>query len=79
MTIAHYQAQFKRTVQVSVEYDAKISATIEVPDDWTNEEIIEELKDGYYEFAHTITDEPYVKLKKMTELIVNGVEVKLKK
>lgn len=72
--IQRYEYQQKKTIQVTVTYDASVTATIQVPDNWSSDEIKENLKRGYYGFE--LDDQPYTRLSGITELIVNGVVIK---
>lgn len=72
-----FERQENRTVQVSITYDSKVSVTLYVPDDWSKEKVIQELKDNYYSFVKD--DQEEVQLCGMTELILNGVEIDLSK
>ena len=63
------------TVQVMVAYKATVSVTLQVPKEWSIETIKEELKSGYYGFG--LEDEPDTDLKEITELVVDGHEIKL--
>ncbi len=73
--VKRYEYQMKGTIQVAVTYDAKVSATIQVPHDWDIKKIKEELKTGYYDFKEN--EEPDTELGEITELIVDGEEVDL--
>lgn len=73
--VERYKYQQNRTIQVSVEYSAKVSVTVRMPDNLSISEIKEELKKGYYHYQ--TDDEPSVDLIKITDLIVNGEEIKL--
>jgi hypothetical protein len=73
--IERYKYQQKKTVQVTVSYNATVTATIQVPEDWSIDKIKTNLKRDYY--GYDLDDEPSTDLSDMTELIVNGVEIKL--
>ena len=75
--VRRFWSQQDKTVQATVTYKADISVTVRVPDDWSDEKVIEQLKDGYYEFDKE--DEENVYFKDITEIILNGNYVKLKK
>jgi hypothetical protein len=71
LTIQLYTNQFtEKTVRVSVEYNATVSAEIEAPADMTVEEIKNELAFGYHDFD--LDDEPRTRLHRITSLIVDG-------
>jgi hypothetical protein len=70
--VERFKCQEKKTIQVTVEYNATVSATVQVPDDWTDTQIKEELETGYYGFDYD--DEPRTKLKDITRLIINGYD-----
>ena len=75
LIVERYTHQEDKTIQVSVEYTAKVSATVRVPNDWSVAKIKKELKDGYYGFP--MDDDARTKLTKMVELVVDGEIVKL--
>lgn len=66
-TVERYRQQLNpsTTVQVSVSYAATVSATVQVPDDWSVEKIKEVLSSGYYDYP--LDDEPDTTLHKITE------------
>jgi len=74
--VAMYQAQNKDTIQVSVEFEASLNITFNVPANWSVEEIIKEFKSGY-DFSHDIEEEKEPKINKIKSLIVNGYEINL--
>lgn len=76
--VERYKYQQKpKTYQVSVTYNASVNAVMQVPAEWSIDEIKKELKHGYYDFD--LDDEPETELGEITELIVNGEYVDLKK
>lgn len=74
--VQRFEYQQDKTVRASVTYDAKVSMTVKVPNDWSPEQVIEALKNGgCYDFD--IDDGERVKLNEITELILNGNEIKI--
>jgi hypothetical protein len=72
--VRRYEYQVKpKTTEVSVRYSATVYVTVNVPAEWSIDEIKEELKDGYYDFGKE--DEEDVELGEIVELIVNGDEI----
>lgn len=77
-TIELYKAQQReKTKQVSIIYEAEVSACVRVPIEMSIKEIKEIFEDGYYEFDHKLEDEPRTDLKKVKELIVDGYVIDL--
>ena len=74
--VRRFWSQQDKTVQATITYNAEITVTVKIPDDWDEKKIIEELEDGYYQVDKE--DRENITLKKMVELIVNGDYVKLK-
>ena len=71
--VEQYKAQQKKTVQVTVGYTSVVTATVQVPDDWSIAKIKKELKTGYYEFEQDAA--PDTELGKIVMLIVDGEEI----
>lgn len=65
--------QRPKTVQVSLDYEAIVSVTVDVPAEWSIDKIKKELKDGYYDFDRD--DQEDIELGKIKKLIVNGEEI----
>ena len=63
------------TVEVTVTYTAEVTATVSLHTSMTIDEIKEELKNGYC--RADMDDNEYIKLNKITELIVNGYEIEI--
>lgn len=74
-TIRRYEAQQDKTTQLQVTYEGTINACIRIPDHWELDQILEELKDGHYDFDKD--DEDRIHLGKIVELVVNGEVVKV--
>tara|TARA_R110000772_G_scaffold12063_4_gene37230 strand:- start:4368 stop:4637 length:270 start_codon:yes stop_codon:yes gene_type:complete len=74
--VQRFQYQQDKTLWANVIYKAEVNVSVKVPNEWTTEEIIEELKGGYYDFDQD--DEEDINLGKIKRLIVDGVEVPLK-
>lgn len=73
--VRRFESQQDKTVEVTVTYNAMVSTTVKVPEDWNSKVIISALEDNYYDFRQD--DEERVELEKLIELIVDGVDVKL--
>ena len=74
-TVRRYEYQQKpKTIQVSIDYKATVSVTVQVPAEWDIKKIKEELKDGWYGFKKD--DEERTHLEKISRLIVDGDIIK---
>ena len=74
--IERYKYQENPTIQVSVTYNAKVYATVNVPSDWSVEKIREELEDGNYHGLDR--DEPAsTRVHNMSQLIIDGEVINL--
>ena len=72
--VERYKAQFKKTIQVTVGYNAKVYSTLQIPMDWSNDKIKKELAKGSYGLEE---ESENTNLGEMFELYINGVEIKL--
>lgn len=76
-TVQKFEAQEKHTKQVSVYYDASVSITVQVPDNWSPKEIEDQLKGGaFHDFEQD--DELDIEYGKIHRLIVDGIDIILK-
>ena len=68
-----------KTVEVTVTYNCKLTNTIQVPKDWTVDQIKEEISDGFYyddeeEEAEILENIVY---EGISELVINGKKISL--
>lgn len=78
--VERYKYQCNPTIQVSMEYNATIFVTIDVPANLTPEEIKERFRYNYYysnERSGYSLEKKNTELVSLKKLIVNGIEIKL--
>jgi len=76
--IRRYEYQQNPEIQISISYNAEVSISVVASANKSVEEIYEDLKDGYWHVYQRDAEDD-IEYIKMTEMIVNGEYVDIKK
>ena len=72
-TIQRYKIQQDKTIYADVIYKATVDVQVKVPQDWSPKKIIEELKDGYWDFDYEEDTLRNPTLQGIDEIYIDGV------